>query len=484
MNYKEALSYIYSFTDYERGSKYSRKGDENIQREVALLELLGNPHDQYSNTLIAGTKGKGSTSAYIERVLREAGIRTGLYTQPDLHTFRERIRVNGDLIPEQEVAQLIPEIRAAVEQVQSRGIFEPFITYEIGTALALLYFARQQVRHAVVEVGLGGRLDATNITWPLVSVITSISYDHMEILGDTLARIATEKAGIIKPDGIVVTSAQAPEALLAITDIAQQRQARMIRIGPEGVDPAQTEVDKGHLPLMSYRYRPGTGATDRRQTLHLHRQRLQSFTVQAPTKIYRDLETPLLGTHQLENATLAIATLDVLHEAGYYWDEAALRNGLRSVHWPARIEVVGHQPTIVVDGAHNTDSIQKLLEALHVHFPSHHLIIVLGVLKNKDQVGMVRALADVDTVILTFVSNPRATPLEELEALFAEHAPHVQIHKVEGSAEALDLALDLADREDLICATGSLYLAGEALRWAAVHGDAAAATDIEGVDHP
>lgn len=479
MDYQEALAYIYSFTDYERGSKYSRKRDENIQREVALLQLLGNPHSQYSNTLVAGTKGKGSTSAYIERVLRAAGIRTGLYTQPDLHTFRERIRVNGNLIREQEVAQLIPEIRMAVEQIQSRQIFEPFITYEIGTTLALLYFARQQVQHAVVEVGLGGRLDATNVTQPIVSVITSISYDHMEILGDTLAKIATEKAGIIKPNGIVVTSAQSPEALLAIADIARQRQARLIRIGPEGVDPAQVEVDEGHLPAVNYRYQLGTGARP-----GPYRQGLQFFTVQTPTGIYRDLETPLLGTHQVENATLAIATLDVLREAGYFWDEAALRHGLRLVHWSARIEVVGHHPTIVVDGAHNTDSMQKLLQTLYAYFSFHRLIVVLGVLKNKDQVGMIRALADVDTVILTRVSNPRAVPLEELEALFAEHASHVQIYKVEGSAQALDLALDLADHEDLVCATGSLYLAGEALRWAAAQGDAMAAAEIEGVDHP
>jgi dihydrofolate synthase/folylpolyglutamate synthase len=455
MDYKEALAYLHSFTDYERGGKYARKYEENIQREEALLELLGNPHYQYSNTLIAGTKGKGSTAACIERVLRGAGIRTGLYTQPDLHTFRERIRVNGCLIGEQEVAQLIPTIRVAVEQVQSREIFEPFITYEIATTLALLYFAHQQVGHAVVEVGLGGRLDATNVTQPIVSVITSISYDHMEILGDTLAKIATEKAGIIKPNGMVVTSVQAPEALLAIADIAEQRQARMIRIGPEGIDPAQAEVDEGHLPTISYRYQ-----------LADYSQGLQSFTVQTPTETYRDLATPLLGAHQVENATLAVAALDVLREAGHCWDEAALRNGLRSVHWPARIEVVAHYPTIVVDGAHNTDSIQKLLDALHVYFSFHRLIVVLGILKNKDQVGMVRALAESDVVVLTRVSNLRATPLEELEALFAEHAPHVQVYKVEGSAEALDLAVDLADREDLVCATGSLYLAGEALRWA------------------
>jgi len=473
MDYKEALSYIYSFTDYERGDKYSRKSDENIQRIVALLELLGNPHHQYSNTLVAGTKGKGSTSAYIERVLREAGIRTGLYTQPDLHTFRERIRVNGALIREQEVAQLIPIIRTAVEQVQSRALFEPFITYEIGTALALLYFAHQHVRHAVVEVGLGGRLDATNVTQPLVSVITSISYDHMEVLGDTLAKIATEKAGIIKPNGIVVTSALAPEALLAISNIARQRQARMIRVGPQGIDLAQANVDEGHLPAISYHYQ-----------LADYREELQSFSVQTPTRIYSDLETPLLGTHQVENAALAIATLDILREAGYYWNEAALRNGLRSVHWPARIEVVGHQPTIVVDGAHNTDSMQKLLQSLPAYFTFHRLIIVLGVLKNKDQIGMIRALADVDAVILTRVNNPRATPIEELVALFADNAPHVQIYEAEGSAQALDLALDLTDREDLVCATGSLYLAGEALRWAAMHGDVGAGSEIEGIDHP
>ena len=492
MNYQEALAYIRSFPDYERGSKFSRNDAENIQREAALLELLGNPHHQYSNTLIAGTKGKGSTAAYIECVLREAGVRTGLYTQPDLHTFRERIRVNGELIREEELAQLIPEIRVAVEEMERRAVFEPFIAYEIGTTLALLYFARQQVRHAVVEVGLGGRLDATNVTTPIVSVITSISYDHMEILGDTLAKIATEKAGIIKPNGIVVTSAQAPEALLAIADVARQRQARMVRVGPMGVDPAQRGVDEGRLPMMSYRYQLGAGARQRGNGQALRTgtgqeqrtgARHSLYEVWTPTGVYRDLETPLLGVHQVENATLAIATLEVLREAGYDWNEAALRNGLRSVSWPGRMEVVGDQPTIVVDGAHNADSLQKLLEALHTYFSAHRLIIVLGTLRNKDQVGMVQALADVDTVILTSVDNPRATPLEELEALFAQYAPYVQVHRVAGSADALDLALDLAGREDLVCATGSLYLAGQALRWAAAHSDSIVEPGFEKVDH-
>jgi dihydrofolate synthase/folylpolyglutamate synthase len=472
MNYQEALGYIYSFIDYERGGKYTRDRNENLQREEALLVQLGNPQQQYSNTLIAGTKGKGSTAAFIERVLREADVCTGLYTQPDLHTFRERSQVNGRLISEEEVAALVPEIRVAVEDIQSWHTFEPFITYEIGTALALLYFARQHVQHAVVEVGLGGRLDATNITHPLVSVIASISYDHMSILGNTLDKIATEKAGIIKQNGLVVTSAQPPEALLAIARVSQQRQARMIRVGSADNDPAQAEVDAGKLPPLSYRYR-----LDER---HGPQQR---FTVWTPERAYSGLEIPLAGEHQLENATLALATLELLRERGVSWGEQALRPGLAQVHWPARIEVVGQNPTIVVDGAHNADSMQKLIQALRSSFSMHRLIVVLGTNRDKDQVGIVKELADVDVAVLTKIQNPRTTAIETLEKVFAEYAPGVVRYTANDLNQALDLAVDLADSSDLICATGSIYLAGEALRWAAVHGDTTAASEIEGVDH-
>jgi len=472
MNYKEALAYIYSFIDYERGNSYTRDRTENQLREAAVLALLGNPHQQYSSTLIAGTKGKGSTAALIERVLREAGLRTGLYTQPDLHTFRERMRVNGRLISEDEVAELIPEIRAAVETVQARHEFGPFITYEIGTALAFLFFYRQQIEHAVVEVGLGGRLDATNILQPLVSVITSISYDHMHVLGDTLRQIATEKAGIIKPNGIVVTSAQSPEALLAIAAVSRQRQARMVRVGPAEGDPAQTDVDAGQLPVVSYRYQSVS-----------HNEERQRFTIWTPEHTYADLEIPLVGRYQLENATVALATLEELRRKGILWDEAALRRGFAAVHWPARIEVVGHDPTIVVDGAHNGDSIQKMLQALRTTFSFHRLIVVLSLARDKDLTRIVQALADVDSVIVTRMDNPRAVAIEKLQELFAEHAPHVAIYTAKESNEAMNLALDLADASDLICATGSLYLAAEALRWAAARGDERAAEEIEGVDH-
>jgi dihydrofolate synthase/folylpolyglutamate synthase len=472
VNYQEALAYLYNLSNFERGDPFTRNPEENLPRESRLLEALGNPQLSYSNILIAGTKGKGSTAAYIERVLREAGVRTGLYTQPDLHTFRERMRVNGRLISEDEVAELVPIIRAAAKAIEQRREFGPFITYEVATALALYYFHRQHVQLAVLEVGLGGRLDATNVTHPLVSVIASISYDHTQILGETLTEIATEKAGIIKPDGLVVTSAQPTEALLAIAAVCQRQHARMIRIGAALDDPAQAEVELGRLPALSYRYQLEERTEER-----------QRFTAWTPERTYISLEIPLAGQHQLENATLALATLEVLRSQGVSWDEQALREGMRNVRWPARIDVIEHNPTIVVDGAHNADSMEKLLLALHDSFALHRLVVVLSLARDKDLVGIARALAQVDVVILTRMANPRAATIESMQGAFAEHAPHVKIYTTQDSRAAMNFALDLAGSSDLICATGSLYLAGEVLRWAASRGDRVAAASIEGIDH-
>ncbi|RAQ95092.1 hypothetical protein A4R35_06060 [Thermogemmatispora tikiterensis] len=472
VNYQEALAYLYSLSDYERGGSYVRDRNENLPRERCLLEAVGNPHQAYSCTLIAGTKGKGSTAAIIERVLREAGLRTGLYTQPDLHTFRERIRINGQLIGEEDVARLVPELRAAVERIEREGRFGPYITFEVATALAFLYFARQGVEHAVIEVGLGGRLDATNVTMPLVSVITSIGFDHMEVLGDTLTKIATEKAGIIKPQGTVVTSAQASEALLAIAAVSERQQAELIRVGPAEGDPAQEEVRAGRLPPLRYRY-----------ALEARTPESQRFTVETPTSVYRGLELSLLGQHQLENATAAIATLEALRHKGIQWSEEALRAGLRSVYWSARLEVIGREPLVVVDGAHTAESMQRLLEALRATFQFRRLVVVLSTLRNKDVAGMVQALAGVDAVVITTVANPRSLRIEEIADQFRTHAPHVPLYHAETSRQAMDLALRLAEREDAVCAAGSLYLAGEVLRWAAARGNQQVAATIEGVDH-
>jgi len=472
MNYQESLAYLYSFSDFERTGRYTRNPEENLPREAHLLAQLGNPQHSYTCALIAGTKGKGSTAALIEQVLRLAGLRTGLYTQPDLHTFRERIRVNGRLISEIETSELVTEMHAVVEQIQREQKFGPFITYEVATALALLYFSRQHVQHAVLEVGLGGRLDATNVTQPLVSVLTSISYDHMQILGNTLTSIATEKAGIVKPGGLVVTSAQSPEALLAIAAICRSQQARLVRIGPSAGDPALAEVNAGQLPAPSYTYR-----------LERRTEERQSVTIWSPEHIYEHLEIPLAGEHQLENATLALATLETLRKRGIAWDEAALRAGFLAVRWPARIEVIGHSPTVVVDGAHNADSMQKLLLALRVSFSADRVLLVLSTTNDKDLVGIARALAGIDTVILTRMAHPRAATIEQLQSVFAIHAPNVRVYTAAGSSQAMDLALALANDNDLVCATGSLFMAAEVLRWSASRGNKLIASAIEGVDH-
>jgi len=472
MNYQESLAYLYSLSDFERTGHYTRNPEENLPREAYLLAQLGYPQQSYACTLIAGTKGKGSTAAFIEQVLRMAGLRTGLYTQPDLHTFRERIRVDGRLISENEMSELLTEIRSVVVRIQQEQKFGPFITYEVATALALLYFSRQSVQHAVLEVGLGGRLDATNVTEPLVSVITSISYDHMQILGNTLTSIATEKAGIVKPGGLVVTSAQSPEALLAIAAVCHNQHANLVRIGPSADDLAIAEVSAGQLPAPSYTYR-----------LEKRTEELQTFTIWAPEHTYERLEIPLAGDHQLENATAALATLELLHNKGIAWDETVLRAGFQAVHWPARIEVIGHAPTVVVDGAHNADSMQKLLQALRTSFTGERLIVILSTNHDKDLVGIVRALAGINIVILTRMVNPRAATIEQLKSVFVEHAPNVRLYTAPTSSQAMDLALDLANDNDLVCATGSLYFAAEVLRWSASRGNKLIASAIEGVDH-
>jgi dihydrofolate synthase/folylpolyglutamate synthase len=434
--------------------------------------MLGNPHQSYSSTLIAGTKGKGSTAAIIERVLREAGWCTGLYTQPDLHTFRERIRISGGLISEKEFAELLPRVRTVIEEIERESESVPYNTYQVATALMFLYFARHHVQHAVLEVGLGGRLDATNVIHPLVSVITSISYDHMQVLGNSLTEIATEKAGIIKPNGVVVTSAQSPEALLAIAAASREQHADLIRIGPLENDPAQTEVATGQLPAPGYRYQLEDRTAEQ-----------QRFTIWTPERTYTGLEIPLAGQHQLENATVALASLDVLCKKGIGWDEESLRKGLGAVHWPARIEVVEHNPTIVVDGAHNADSMQKLMQALKDSFSFRKLIVVLSVNRDKDLAGIVRALSDVDAVVLSRMKNPRGATIEEMQEIFAVHAPNVNVYTAENSDSAMNLALDLTKSNDLICATGSLYIAAEVLQWAAARGDEVAREDIHGLDH-
>ncbi len=458
LSYTEALVWIYSFSDTERTGSFVHDREDNLARERALLERLGNPQRAYGITHIAGTKGKGSTSAMLAAILRAADIREGLYTQPDLHTFRERMRVGGREMPEDALPRLVPRLRDALAGIGPE--LGSYITYEVATALAFLYFREAGVEHAVIEVGLGGRLDATNVVEPMATAITSISYDHMQVLGNTLAEIAGEKAGIIKPGGPVVCSAQAPEALETITRVAAARGAPLIRVGPQGSD-------------SHYSYRAGRWDSER-----------QFFDITTPARMYQDMELALLGEHQLENATVAVALADLLAVGGLPITEDAIRSGLRQVRWPGRLQVVGRQPWIVVDGAHNADSFSRMFAALRRHFPFERLILVLGLMADKDLAGIAETIriAGADTVIATAVAHPRAAPPEAIATTLHAASPTLRVEAVMPVPAALEAGLSAANPGDLVCVAGSLYLAGEALRWFAQHAPMGDTIEIAGVD--
>ena len=442
MSYAEALAWLESFTNTERSGAFLWEGETSLIRERALLARLGNPERSYGMTHVAGTKGKGSTSALIAAILQAAGIYTGLYTQPELHTLRERIRAGLQLISEEEMAGLLSQVREALTGVDAS--LGPFITYELVTALALLFFREAGARHVVIEVGLGGRLDATNVIEPLVSVITSLSYDHMQVLGNTLTEIAGEKAGIIKPGVPVVSSAQAPEAVAVIKRRCQEQGALLLRVGPE------------HTPDCQYTYRD-EGADSERQW----------FSITTPTNTYRNLELSLLGAHQLENAAAAAAVAETLRAQGLPVDERAIRQGLREARWPGRLQVVQRQPLLVVDGAHNADSFARLFAALRRHFAFECLLLVLGTMADKDINGIAAEIvhAGVSRVVVTGAAHPRAAAPDALAATLAR-AGQREITSCADVSAALRLALCEASARDLVCVAGSIYLAGEALRWA------------------
>jgi dihydrofolate synthase/folylpolyglutamate synthase len=457
----EALAWIYGFSDTERTGIFVHDREDNLARERALLARLGDPQRAYGVTHIAGTKGKGSTSAMLESIQRAAGLRTGLYTQPDLHTFRERIRVDGQVISAEALIALLPQLRQAVDSLGTT--YGSYITYEISTALAFLAFRAAGVDHAVIEVGLGGRLDATNVVEPMATAITSISYDHMAILGNTLGAIAGEKAGIIKTGIPVVCSAQAPEAVATIERVARERHAPLVRVGPEGSG-------------SDYLWSPGAAEQTR-----------QFFDVTTPTGRYEQVELALLGEHQIENAATALALAETLRVRGLPLDEASMRAGLRDVRWPGRLQIVGREPLAIVDSAHNADSFAHLFTALRRHFIWNRLLLVIGLMTDKDLAGVAAEIArsGAARVYTTAAAIPRAARPEQLATVLRDAAPALDVRSIDNTAQALTDALADAGPRDLLCVAGSVYLAGEALRWFATRPtDEARAIEIAGIDHP
>ncbi len=440
MNYWETLAYLEWL-----GHEWLRAqfGLEKIRR---LLAELGNPQTTYPSILIAGTNGKGSTAAMVEAILRRAGLRTGLYTSPHLVRVEERIRVLGREIVPEELAALATRVRAASEELLERGEIEARPTYfEFLTAIGFTYFREKAIEVAVVEVGLGGRLDATNVVPPFLSLVTSIDIDHEQYLGSTITSIAREKAMIIKPGSRAVLARQHPEVRAVL--LARCRECGVSPIwADEAVEILGSEPDGRFV----FAYRAASGE---RRSVHLG----------------------LRGRHQIENALVAIRAAEVLREMGYSISDEAIRQGLESVEWPGRLEVLGSSsPLLVLDGAHNTAG-ARAVRAYLEEFARRPLTLVFGTMRDKRIAEMAVELFPLaEVLVLTRVSDERAAPLAQLLEQTADLRCRLgrRTEAVEPVGRALDRAWERTPPDGMICVTGSLYLVGEAKRWLArSHGE-------------
>lgn len=429
-DYDSALDYLYSFVDYSL-TKQLRYSPEkfNLQRMRDLMDMMGNPHQQYPVVHVAGTKGKGSTSVMIAAVLQKAGYKVGLYTSPHLHDYCERIQVNQVPISHQDLVSQVISIRPAVAAVPE------ITTFEITTAIGFQYFAEQKVDIAIVEVGLGGRLDATNVVTPIISVITSLSYDHMNILGDTIVKIAIEKAGIIKKNIPVVIAPQGfPEVNELLFDIAEKNHSQV------------TVVDK------EYVYCSKSHSLDE-----------QLFSL---TKISSDELKPaeytisLLGYHQVENAVTARAVIDVIRTKEFQISEDDVVDGFKSASWPCRFEIIKKRPLIIVDSAHNVDSAVKLQATIKDYLKNENVTLIFGASEDKDIRGMFEVLFPVvDDIIVTKSIHPRAFESEDLAGIASQLQREAKI--TSSIEEALEL-IGGKSASDVVIITGSIFVAAGA----------------------
>jgi dihydrofolate synthase/folylpolyglutamate synthase len=426
--YNLALDFLYSFVDYSlKHSSELAKAEFNLDRMRALMRALGDPQENYPILHVAGTKGKGSVCALAASGLRAAGYRVGLYTSPHLLDYCERIQIDGAPVSHEGLLNLVERAKPAVAGIPK------LTTFEITTALALLHFAEQKVDAAVIEVGLGGRLDATNVVSPKVCVITSLSYDHMAVLGDTLAKIAGEKAGIIK-DGVPVISApQKDEALGVLLRAAHEHHAQFTLLGR----------DIAFKPLG-------------------HSLDGQSLRVTGRDKAL-SLTMPLLGSHQVQNAATATAALWALDEWGLEITDMAIRDGFASVKWPARFQIVRPEPPVIMDSAHNQDSFARLRQALDDYFPGRPVYLIFGASEDKNIPGMFAEIKyKVRRMFVTRADHPRALPPESITPL-AESAGIA--YEVQARVEvAFGRALELSEKDgSIVLSAGSMFVTAEAI---------------------
>ena len=438
-DFDEALAYLDSFVDYERRPPKDAR-DFGLERVGELLAALGSPHERVRCLHVAGTKGKGSTAAMASSILGASGYRTGLYTSPHLVDIRERIRVDGEMIPREGFAALVARTRPYLdrisEEARGSGTVRPPTYFEIMTHIAFLHFAEREVDVAVLEVGMGGRLDATNVVArPLACAITNVSRDHTDILGETLAEIAREKAGILKQDVPAVVAPQGPSAEEAIAHAAREAGAPLWWVGRD------VKLEMHDDPV-------GPGA----------------FSVRTPTCTYQGLSIPLAGAHQRENACVAVGLVELARNRGLgRVTPEAVREGLARVSWPGRFQEVASSPVTILDGAHNPASVKALLATLEEHFSGARPVYVLSIASDKDWRKMIGSLAgNAAAMVLTSSGSQRAlAPAELAEA--ARQAGVEAATVEEDAAAALEKARILAGPEGLVVATGSLYLVGKLL---------------------
>ena len=417
-DYSKSLDYLFGLQKF--GMIFG------LTQITRILEVLGNPQEEIQSIHIGGTNGKGSTAVMMASILQKEGYRVGIYTSPHLIHFTERIRVNGAEIEEEEVAALTGWMK---EKVDASGMTAPFTFFDFTTAMALLYFSRKRVDLAILEVGLGGRLDSTNVVDPLFSIITNVTRDHEEVLGNSLLKIATEKAGIIKPGRPLVTAAAQPRVLQLFSSLCREKDAPFYRVGKD------------------FRYEPIGDRNFHYEGLH--------------RKLW-SVHLSLYGDHQFVNATTALGAMEVLDSSGFPVSTEAMMEGLRDVQWPGRLELVSSSPRVLLDGAHNPAGAMVLRESLKNGFQFDRLILLIGIMKDKDIPSILQTLAPLaDHLILSRPHTERASsPARLLEALGADGGKKAEI--LEDLSQAIEKGLSMTRKEDLLCITGSLYTVGEA----------------------
>lgn len=418
MNYQQAIKYLHSLGRF--GMHFG------LERMEKMMEYLGNPHKKLTVIHITGTNGKGSTAMMAGSILRKAGYKTGVYTSPHLDDFRERIQINGKFISKRDVARLTQKIKPIVKKTLAEtGSSATF--FEVVTATALKYFFDKGVDYLVLEVGLGGRLDATNVVNSKVSIITNVDYEHTDVLGDSLTSIAKEKGGIIKNGAYVITSETKKEVLDVLGRICKEKNARLFQI------------------LKEFKIRRIASDSEK-----------NTFSIKSKSYSYKRLMVPLAGEHQITNACMAIAAVKFLNEGV---DEKSIREGLIETHWPGRLEIVSRKPLIVMDAAHNPAATRKLVESLRL-FKYRRMILVFGVMKDKDIKEITETITPKASI--TIINKPKVERAAEPRLIqkFARKFSKTII--IKNVKESIKYAKSIAKKDDLICITGSIYMLSEA----------------------